>query len=240
MIFSLPKRSATASRRRSSGAGALGSRTARAAGARRRSARCRSRRAARGGRGAPRRTAPTPSRTGSSPSRVASRSVRACVVVRKSSSRYFSVTVRARRPCLRRRAATMSASSSSVARRRAPVGRVPVVGVLLAEALRLPRLGAHRPLVLAAREPLQVVAVRAEPPRQPLRVEGGQVADRHDAELRELLLQLRPDAPQPAHGERGEERRLGARAAPPPGRPACACPRRPWPRASTWRRRPTP
>ena len=104
--------------------------------------------------------------------------MRACVVVRKSSSRYLSVIVRARSPCARSRAATASASCSSVARSRFGVGGVLVVGVLLAQALGPGRLGRHLAVVLAAREALQVVAVGPDPPLEPAGVERRERADR--------------------------------------------------------------
>ena len=90
------------------------------------------------------------------------------------------------------------------------VVRVPVVGVLLPEALGLGGLGDHLPIVDPLRELEQVVSVGAEAALQTLGVDRGQVADRLYPDLRELLLQLGPHAPQPAHGQRRQERGLGA------------------------------
>ena len=85
------------------------------------------------------------------------------------------------------------------------IGGVLVVGVLLAQALVAGGLPRHVAVVLATREPLQVVAVRADLACEPRRVERGQLADRGDPELGERLLHLGSHAPEPPHRQRRQE-----------------------------------
>jgi hypothetical protein len=68
----------------------------------------------------------------------------------------------------------------------------------------------HGPLVDAARQQEQVVAVRAQPPLETRGVEAGQLADRGHAQAGEHLLHRRADTPEASHGQRREHRRLGA------------------------------